>query len=37
LFTARLQAVGVHDVDGVSAALQSLGLRTPTDLELLDD
>ena len=37
LLAARLEAVGVHDVDGMSAALKGLGLQTPADLELLDD
>jgi hypothetical protein len=37
LLAARLEAVGVHDVDGMGAALEGLGLRTPADLELLDD
>jgi hypothetical protein len=37
LLAARLVAVGVHDVDGVGAALEGLGLRTPADLALLDD
>ena len=37
LLTARLKAVGVHDADGMSVALEGLGLRTPADLELLDD
>jgi hypothetical protein len=34
---ARLEAVGAYDADGMGAALESLGLRTPADLELLDD
>jgi hypothetical protein len=33
----RLEAVGVHDVGEMSVALDGLGLRTPSDLELLDD
>jgi hypothetical protein len=37
LLAARLEVVGVHDADGMSAALEGLGLRTPADLELLDD
>ena len=34
---ARLEAVGAYDADGMGAALESLGLRTPADLELLDE
>jgi hypothetical protein len=37
LLAAQLEAVGVHDADGMGAALEGLGLRTPADLELLDD
>jgi hypothetical protein len=37
MLAARLVAVGVHDVDRMGAALKGLGLRTPADLELLDD
>jgi hypothetical protein len=37
LLAARLEAVGVYDADGMGAALEDLGLRTPADLELLDD
>jgi hypothetical protein len=33
----QLEAVGAYDVDGMGAALEGLGLRTPADLELLDD
>ena len=37
LLAARLEVVGVHDADGMSAALAGLGLWTLADLELLDD
>ena len=37
LLAVRLEAVGVHDTDGMGAALAGLGLRTPDDLDLLDD
>ena len=37
LLAARLEAVGVYDADGIGSALGELGLRTPADLELLDD
>jgi hypothetical protein len=37
LLAARLEAVGVHDPQGMSAALEGLGLRTPGDLAVLDD
>ena len=37
LLVTRLEAVGVHEADGMGAALKCLGLRTPADLELLDN
>jgi hypothetical protein len=37
LLAARLEAVGVYDTDGMGVALEGLGLRTPADLELLDE
>jgi hypothetical protein len=37
LLVTRLEAIGVHNNDGMGAALVELGVWTPDDLDLLDD